>query len=50
MILSQNRNNDWVWETTFGEQLSPFFLTKAAAWEWRELIFVEVKQEIVGKQ
>ena len=48
MILSQNRNNDWVWETTVGEQLSPYFLTRAAAWGWRDLIFDQVKQEIVG--
>ena len=47
MILTQNHNHDWGWETTAGEQLSPIFLTRHAAWEWRELIFKVVKEEIV---
>ena len=49
MILAQTRNNDWVWETTTGEQLSPIFITRIAAWQWRDLIFTEVKNEIVGE-
>jgi hypothetical protein len=49
MILTQNRNHDWVWETTAGEQLSPVFITRHAAWSWKELIFNQVKLEIVGE-
>ena len=39
MILTQTRNYDWVWETASGELLSPLFITRHAAWNWRELIF-----------
>jgi hypothetical protein len=46
MILSKNRNNDWVWETITGEQLSPVFFTRNAAWEWKDLIFKTIKEEI----
>ena len=48
MILKQYALTGlWVWATEDNEELSPQFLTKAAARKWKELIFKIVKEEVV---
>ena len=50
MILRQTEKlGYWFWVTDKDEELSPMFLTKTGARKWRELIFTEIKKEIVGE-